>query len=295
MRLLVTGLSGYLGYALGKILANAYEVVATFHEKRPEAFGGRLVRVDLADQEAVAGALSVANPQAVIHMAAISQPNLCETDLKRTAAVNVDASASIARWCASHHCSLVFTSTDLIFDGTAAPYGETDAPNPLNAYARQKVAAEGAILARHPRAVICRMPLMFGYGGPDGKKFTHEMVNTIALRRPVRLFTDEFRTPLSTVCAATALLRALDWPGGIYHLGGPERVSRFELGRRIAAHLGVGTAHLQPLTQDAMPMVAPRAADVSLGNRKARAVGFAPAGLDEAIGRMLMAYGLKKE
>lgn len=293
--MLVTGLSGFLGYALGKILPDTYEVVATFHEKRPEAFGGNLVRVDLADPEAVAGALSLANPQAVIHMAAISQPNICETDLKRTAAVNVAATATIARWCARHHRSLVFTSTDLVFDGTAAPYGETDAPNPLNAYARQKVSAEGAILAQHPRAVICRMPLMFGYGGPHGKGFTQDMVNTIALRRPVRLFTDEFRTPLSTACAATALLKALDWPGGIYHLGGPERVSRFELGRRIAANLGVGTTHLQPLTQDALPMVAPRPADVSLDNRKARAVGFAPAGLDEAIGRMLMAYGLKKE
>jgi dTDP-4-dehydrorhamnose reductase len=273
----------------------ALEVTATWHERRPKVFSGTLIRVDLGDSEAVLRALAGARPQAIIHMAAISQPNLCETDAVRTAAVNVDATATLARWCARHRCPLVFTSTDLVFDGTAPPYEESDPPSPLNAYARQKLAAERAVLALDPRAVICRMPLMFGYGGPDGKGFAHEMVIAIAQGQPVHLFTDEIRTPLSTACAAAALLMALSWPGGIYHLGGPERISRFELGRRMAAHLDVGEAHLLPFAQADLPMAAPRPADVSLDNRKARELGFSPAGLDEAIGRMLMAYGLKKE
>ena len=300
MRLLVTGMGGFLGYAVGCALgddagavdATALEVVAAFHQRRPATFSGDCLRVDLADEKALGRLLDAVRPQAVLHMAAISQPNLCETDVVGTSAVNVDATATIARWCARHRCPLVFTSSDLVFNGTAAPYGETDLPTPLSAYARQKVAAEAAILAHHPRAVICRMPLMFGYGGPGARGFAHEMVAAIAGRRLVRLFTDEFRTPLSTTCAAAALLGAMEWPGGVYHLGGPERVSRFEVGRRIAARLAVGEGHLQPLTQDALPMSAPRPADVSLDNRKARAAGFAPMGLDDAIGGMLADFGL---
>lgn len=302
MRLLVTGMGGFLGYALGGALGGAanggsetmFEVTAACHERRPVNFKGRRVQVDLARQDALQGLLKAVQPEAVIHMAAVSQPNLCERDAQGTAAVNVKATATIARWCARHHRPLVFTSSDLVFDGTAAPYTEADAPRPLSAYARQKVAAEAAILAGCPQAVICRMPLMFGYGGPEGRGFAHTMVTAIAQGQPVRLFTDEFRAPLSTTCAAKALLAALDWRGGIYHLGGPERVSRYELGRRIAARLGLGEAHLLPLTQDALPMAAPRPADVSLDNRKALAAGFAPAGLDEAIDRMLTAFGLGK-
>jgi dTDP-4-dehydrorhamnose reductase len=186
----------------------------------------------------------------------------------------------------------VFTSSDLVFNGKRPPYKETDRLGPLNAYARQKVAAEAAIHKRHPGAVICRLPLMFGYGGPAARGFAHDMVMAIAARKPIRLFTDEYRTPVSTACAAKGLMAALRWPGGVYHLGGPERISRFELGRRIAAHLNLGETHIQPLSQAALPMAAKRPADVSLDSRKALSLGYAPKRVDAAIGRMLAAYGL---
>jgi dTDP-4-dehydrorhamnose reductase len=296
MRLLLTGMSGFLGHALQGRLACAedratIEVIALWHERRPSGYHGPLVRVDLSDGRALRDALTMVRPQAVIHMAAVSQPNLCETDGGRTAEVNVDATATIARWCARHQRVMVFTSSDLVFDGTRPPYQETDLPTPLNAYARQKVAAESLIQTHHPGAVICRMPLMFGFGGPDARGFAHDMVTAIATQRPIRLFTDEYRTPVSTACAAKGLLAALRWPGGIYHLGGPERISRFEFGRRIAAHLNLGDAHLLPLSQAELPMAARRPADVSLESRKAFALGFAPEDVDTAIVRMLAAYG----
>jgi dTDP-4-dehydrorhamnose reductase len=301
MRLLVTGMSGFLGYALARRLrrltevaaGQVFEVTATCHQQVLAGFGGAQVSLDLADQFTLRQILDETRPQAVIHMAAISQPNLCETAAERTMAVNVEATATFGHWCANHHCPLVFTSTDLVFDGTRPPYGEEAPTNPLNAYGRQKVAAETVLLEHYPQAVVCRMPLMFGYGGPLGKSFGHTMVTAIAQGEPVRLFTDEFRTPLSTHCAAKALLAALDWPGGIYHLGGAERISRFGLGRRIAHHLGVGEAHLQPIIQAELPMSAPRPADVSLYNRQARGLGFLPEGLDRAIERMLAAFGFE--
>lgn len=295
-RLLVTGMSGFLGYALGRIAPGTglgFVLTATCYRRRPEGFRGDLVPVDLADRSALEKVLVAVRPQAVIHLAAISQPNRCESDGAGTAAVNVAAGATLARWCARHQARLVFTSSDLVFDGSRPPYGEDAVPTPLNAYARQKVGAERAIGELHPRAVICRMPLLFGYGGPGAQGFAQEMVTAIARGTPLNLFTDEFRTPLWTTCAARALLAALDWPGGIYHLGGPERISRHAFGQRIAAQLGVGEAHLQPLTQGALPMAAERPADVSLTNRKARALGFAPLALDDAIEGMLSDFGLK--
>lgn len=297
MRLLVTGMGGFLGYALRCLIDCTAElvddeVIALWHQRQPSGYQGRLVQVDLFDGQALQDTLTLVQPQAVIHLAAVSQPNRCETDGMRTTAVNVQATATIARWCARHQCPLVFTSSDLVFDGTRPPYKETDPPSPLNAYARQKVAAEAAIQKHHPGAVICRLPLMFGYGGPAARSFAHDMVMAIATQKPIRLFTDEYRTPVSTACAAKGLLAALRWPGGVYHLGGPERISRFDLGRRIAAHLNLGEAHLQPLSQAELPMAARRPADVSLDSRKALSLGFAPESVDAAIGKMLAAYGL---
>ncbi|MDJ0782078.1 MAG: NAD(P)-dependent oxidoreductase [Desulfosarcinaceae bacterium] len=296
MRLLVTGMSGFLGRSLAHYLIQtsalaAGEVVATCHQRRLPIDGVSPISVDLADQPALLQNLDEVRPRAVIHMAAVSQPNQCETDATGSAAVNVAASTTIARWCARHAKPLVFTSTDLVFDGKQPPYRESAQPNPLNAYARQKVSAEAAIQTYCPNAVICRLPLLFGFGGSEATGFAHEMVIAIAAKRPIRLFTDEFRTPLSTVCAAKALVAALRWPGDIYHLGGTERISRYAFGQRIAAVLGVGDAHLQPITQADLSMAARRPRDVSLNNRKARAFGFAPQDLDAAIREMLFAFG----
>jgi dTDP-4-dehydrorhamnose reductase len=297
MKLLVTGMSGFLGYALRCLIEGTaqhkdIEAIALWHYRRPAGYQGRLVQADLSDGQALRDTLNLMQPEAVIHLAAVSQPNRCETDGVRTAAVNVQATATIARWCARKRCPLVFTSSDLVFNGKRPPYKETDRLGPLNAYARQKVAAEAAIQKHHPAAVICRLPLMFGYGGPAARGFAHDMVMAIAARKPIRLFTDEYRTPVSTGCAAKGLLAALHWPGGVYHLGGPERISRFDLGRRIAAHLNLGETHIQPLSQAELPMAARRPADVSLDSRKALFLGFAPQRVDAAIGRMLAAYGL---
>jgi dTDP-4-dehydrorhamnose reductase len=99
------------------------------------------------------------------------------------------------------------------------------------------------------------------------------------------LFTDQFRTPIDAASVADALLRLVERPlAGRFHLGGPERLSRHELGLRIARVLGLDAGGIEATTQAALPLGAPRPADASLDSRRARAeLGWAPRALDDAI------------
>ena len=126
----------------------------------------------------------------------------------------------------------VFTSTDLVFDGLNPPYKETDPVSPVNLYGEQKVMAERGILVRYPVAAICRMPLMFGVATPPATSFMQPFMQTLREGKELSLFTDEFRTPVSGKTAAQGLLLALAI-SGIIHLGGKERVSRYDFGRLL--------------------------------------------------------------
>jgi dTDP-4-dehydrorhamnose reductase len=160
----------------------------------------------------------------------------------------------LAEWAAGR---IVLVSTDLVFDGTAAPYAREAAPAPLGAYARSKARAEEAV--RGAGGVVVRVPLLFGPSF-DGRRGATDMIRSAA--GPLPLFTNEFRTPLHAADAARGLVElALAAAGpATLHLAGPERVSRYELGRRFLAASGLAGPRLDPV-ECADPL---RPRDVSL-------------------------------
>ncbi|HEY9600584.1 MAG TPA: sugar nucleotide-binding protein, partial [Allocoleopsis sp.] len=99
----------------------------------------------------------------------------------------------------------------------------------------------------------------------------------------LRLFTDEFRTPVSGTTAAKGLLLALEKAEGLLHLGGKERVSRYEFGRLMVEVLELPQDGLKACRQQDVPMAAPRPADVSLDSSKAFALGYAPLSIREEL------------
>jgi dTDP-4-dehydrorhamnose reductase len=105
-------------------------------------------------------------------------------------------------------------------------------------------------------------------------------------RRPVTLFKDEFRTPISASTAAAGLLLMLNTAPQIVHLGGAERVSRYDFGRLVAAVFGMDQGLLIGGSQKDANMLASRPPDVSLDNRKARAMGFSPPDLASELARL---------
>ena len=177
-RLLVTGGGGLLGHALCEAAAGGWDVVAVCRNTAPAVTGIRRVPADITDARRLETVFRNERPHAVIHAAAMSQPNACEMAPEASEAVNVIASERIAAHCAAGGIPLVFTSTDLVFDGTRPPYAETDPPNPICVYGRHKAAAEVRIRDRFPDATVCRLPLLFGYA-PGGGGFLGELESGI--------------------------------------------------------------------------------------------------------------------
>ena len=206
-------------------------------------------------------------------LSSIQQQNLIPVTVSYTKmrhrAINVDAAVNIAMLCSDINIPFVFTSTDLVFDGLNAPYHEDDPVGPVNIYAEQKAMAEEKILKVYPESAVCRMPLMFGLPSPFNQSFIQPMIRAMRDGEELTLFVDEFRTPVSANSATQGILLALEKVHGLIHLGGRERISRYDFGLLMEKLSVNHRAKLIPCNQKDIVMPAPRALDVSLDSSKA--------------------------
>ena len=190
-------------------------------------------QLDLADFAAVARAFRADAPALVIHCAALSKSPACQADPALAWRLNVEVTTCLAELAAD--IPLIFFSTDLIFDGRKGGYIETDAPNPLSVYGETKAAAEAVVL-RNRRHAVVRTSLNGGVSPTGDRGFNEEMRRMFRAGQVLNLFTDEFRSPLPAVVTARAVWElAAQGVRGIYHVAGRQRLSRWEIGRLIAA------------------------------------------------------------
>jgi dTDP-4-dehydrorhamnose reductase len=233
----------------------------------------------------VAAVLGEERPHAVVHAAVLGRTDLCEQRPEEAERVNVELPRSLARECTRRGARLVTLSTDLVFAGDRPFLRESDPPGPLSVYGRTKLLGEEAVLDACPAAAVVRLALVLGRGhGPRGTS-TESVAWALSAGRPVRLFTDEHRTPVDAASVADAVSRLLESSAaGRFHLGGPERLSRHALGLRVASVLGLDASLVEAARQDEHAGPDRRPADVSLDATRARVeLGFSPLPLDEAI------------
>ena len=281
--LLLTGASGLLGAALARHAFERFRVVAAVGRGAapPLERGDRKLACDLAEPGAAARLFAAAEPQLVVHAAALSSLAACESDPERAHRVNVDATRALAQAAARSGAWLLFVSSDQVFAGDLPDgrrYGEDDAPRPVNVYGRTKLDAEEAVRAAGGEALIVRTALVLGRA-PDGRRGAVDSIRAAPEGATVRLFRDEWRTPVSApdlarVVDAAARVRAV----GLVHVAGPDRVDRLELGRRIAAAFGrdAGPAALRFAAASQSEAGHPRPRDVSLRCERLAALGLPP-------------------
>jgi len=235
-------------------------------------------------------------PDAVIHAAAASKPDFCQENPEVSRKINVDSVISISGLCSDLHIPFVFTSSDLVFNGINPPYSEEDPPSPVSIYGEQKLEAENAALCRYPDTAVCRMPLMFGDTSSCAQSILQPVLTSLCNKKTVKLFTDEYRSPVSAYTATQGILMAITAFKGIIHLGGRTRISRYNLGIQIAQYCGLDTACIRPVFQKDATVLAPRPPDVTLSSSKAFKQGYNPLPLPEELGRVLSlrSYLIKK-
>lgn len=272
-KLLLTGASGFLGWNV--IKANPGWDIVGLVRNNP-VVGIATKQADLADTEQLKAVLAAIAPDAIMHLAAQSDVNKCQQEPELAAETNVAPIEILATYARQHAIPLVYTSTDMVFDGENAPYAEESAAEPVNLYGSQKLEAEQQLLKFYPNGCVCRMPLMVGEGGAGVPRFLRAFENHDPEKGPLQFFEDEYRTVAGGYSAAKGLWLAIEkqW-SGVWHLGGRDRISRFELGEMINRIFKYDYT-LAGGSQKDVKMLAPRPADLTLDSNKAFAFGYDP-------------------
>ena len=236
-------------------------------------------RLDLLDFAAIHREFQKDRPQLVIHCAAVSTVAGAEADPELARRLNVEATKQLAELAAE--IPFVFFSTDLVFDGRKGDYVETDAPNPLHLYGETKAAAEKIVL-NNPRHLVVRTSINGGISPTGDRGFNERMKREWRDGRMMKLFTDEFRSPIPAAETARAVWELAGKNcAGIYNVAGAEKLSRWQIGRLLAKRWPELNAKIEPASARDFPGP-PRAPDTSLDISKAQKIlSWRLPGLDE--------------
>lgn len=282
-KLLVTGISGFLGWHLANAALEKYKVYGTVHSNLPNTISINKTKCNLANTDEVYKMINNIKPDYIIHAAAISQPVACEQNTEYSSLVNTNASVNLAKICNKHSIPFIFTSSDMVFDGDTPPYTEQSIKYPKNIYGKQKSDAEEKISNLYPEAAICRMPLMFGLRSPFSQSFIQPIIENLKKGIKTAYFNDEYRTPISAWDVSDFFLNHINNLAGLFNLGGNERVSRYDFALKVAEIGGYPSDLIQGNSQKDVQLLAPRPKDLTMDNSRAKQYGFSPKSISESL------------
>ncbi|MEW5804779.1 MAG: SDR family oxidoreductase, partial [bacterium] len=292
-RVLITGIGGFLGWNMATSLKGHFDehfqLWGNFCHHALALEGCHVFPLDLTDGPAVKKILDNLKPAVVFHTAAMSQPDRCEREPEQAFRVNVEGTENLLS-CLDPGVRFLFLSTDLVFDGKKGWYQETDQTNPLNTYANTKLEAEKRVQAWNGNYAIVRVSLMYGYGNSAvSSSFLDWLSRNLKGNQPVSLFTDQYRTCLLVQDAAEALFRLSRLScTGIFHLGGAERINRYEFGKKFAGLYGYPLDLIRPVLMQDVASQALRAADCSLRSEKMiQTTGFQPCDVESGLRKIM--------
>jgi dTDP-4-dehydrorhamnose reductase len=248
------------------VLGDEFEVVPT---DLPEA--------DITDEAALDVIIGQHAPDAVIHCAAMTAVDRCETERDLAFRLNARGTANVAALCNRRGIRLVAVSTDYVFDGDSdRPYSESDrATGGRTVYGQSKFAGEEAVRTLCPNHVIVRVSWLYGAGGPS---FVHAMMSLADESRPsLKVVSDQRGNPTSATAVARKLKDILKRPGlcGTFHLTCEGEATWAEFAEEIFRLAG-REQKVQPCTTQEFPRPAPRPKNSCLEKMGLRLAGLPP-------------------
>ena len=290
-RILITGVSGFLGSNLALHFQREGWTVWGTHHSRANAFKDIQARIlDICLPDEISRVLDEAKPEVVLHAAAMAHPDECADDIPATRQINVQGAKLMAQACAERGIKIVFTSTDLVFDGQKPFQVEGDVTHALGVYGKSKVDAEKEVLAATgAKPLVARMALMYGWGRgtAKGRNLAEKWLKTLLTGGRAQSFTDQFRTALYVEDACIALRKVIEAGlEGTVHIAGPERVSRYDLAVALAKAFSLAPEAILASSAQDVVMKDPRPLDLTLSiDHLIQSTGFTPrpmlAGVEE--------------
>jgi len=227
MRIIVTGANGQLGMDVCAAFAKTHDVYTPTHEQ-----------MDIVDTAKIDQLFSSLRPQCVINTAAMHNVEKCEDNPVQAYMVNAAGTRNLAKACAAHDAHFIHTSTDYVFDGVKkAPYVESDAPLPLNAYGNTKLSGEHYALTAWNKSSVVRVSAIYGVHpcrAKGGLNFVQLMLKLAKERPQLRVVDDEIVTPTPTEAIAKQILRLADENAyGLFHVTCQGQCSWYDFAARI--------------------------------------------------------------
>lgn len=290
MRILITGANGLLGYKLVQLLAGKSDIttLATARRKPADLSAGiQFAELDITHKNQTLNTVSAAKPDVVIHTAAMTQVDQCETEREKCWSANVTGVENIVQACAQTNAHLVHVSTDFIFDGTYGPLDETAVPNPVNYYGESKLAGEKLIQQSTINWAILRTVLVYGVT-PDMSRSNIVLWVKKSLEegKTIQVVNDQWRTPtLAEDLAMGCYLAASQKAKGIYHISGSEMLTPFQIAIQTAEFFNLNKELIKPADSSTFTQPARRPPKTGFIISKAqRELGYTPHTFTEGLG-----------
>ena len=288
MKLLITGASGLFGSKLCEVAARKnYDVYSAYNQHEP--LHGTPVQFDVSNKNAVEKIFRKINPEVVVHAAALTNVDKCETQKELAWKINVEGTENIAESCKEHQAFLIYISTDYVFDGENGMFKETDKPSPINYYGLTKLKGEEHVKNLLDNYCIGRASVIYGSIPATGKiNFALWLLNKLKRREKVTIVTDQWNSPTLNTNLANMIREVLERKlCGVFHLAGATRISRYEFAKLLAETFSLDKNHITPVSSKEIKWIARRPKDSSLNvNEAYQTLKNKPLRIHEALENM---------
>lgn len=266
MKILITGGKGMLGRTLCEAFKSDEVVVADLPE------------CDITDRSSIAAFFAEADPDVVIHAAAMTNVDGCEANSALAYKINEEGTRNVAIVSAAMNARLIAISTDYVFSGELEKgresWNEEDTPRPRTVYGASKFAGEEMIRSLYPEAVVLRIAWLYGAGGPS---FVHTMVKLLSEEgEPVKVVNDQFGNPTSAVAVADAIKFIVSKPSleGTVHATCDGTASWYDFAAELKKLMPSLKRDLIPCSTAEFPRPAPRPANSALEKKVLALFGY---------------------
>ena len=270
-KILVTGSAGLIGTQIVKdLLDNHKQVYSCYNKTKPEL--GIITHLDLTKKDDIVNTMNRIKPDVVIHLGAMTDVELCETETELAKKINTDATEILALESEKYNTFFVYMSTDYVFDGKVGMKKENDKTNPINFYGKSKLDGERVFKKITTPNVIVRTSTPFGI---HSKKISFPIwvKKNLELEKEISVVVNQYTSPSYVPNISKMIIEIIERKiTGIIHLAGATKISRYDFAVQISKIINANKQFLKLTKMDQMDWKAQRPADSSLSVSKANKI-----------------------
>ncbi len=287
-KVLLTGGHGFFGSRFAEQYRHKFDILST---DRAE--------LNILEEKKVMNALKLYRPDYVIHGAAIALTAFCNENPEKCREINVKGAVNVAKACQSTGARMIFLSTEQVFNGNSAPgpYTEEDEAIPDTVYGKNKLEAEGLLKTILEDLLVLRFTWMFGvpeHSRPVVNNILWDTLKSIMKGERIKAPCHEYRGLTYVNEVLDSFEKIMDLPGGLYHTGSKNDLSRYDIVCHIFRELGLEKRMTELVIKDE-EKYADHPRDARLDTSLIQASGIPFSESPEAIGRCIKEYGLKMD